>query len=106
MRDDSVRTAMLVIAALTPLLGALAWFIGGGMNRAARDAGTELPLNRLGLKCLVLALAGPANLALWHLFNGWLNRIGYRSVLGYALAALVFLLGGWLTGWLSRRKAR
>jgi len=76
----------------------------------SRSLGPEaqacLPL-RLKRNCLILGLAGPINLLIWLLFNQYLDQVGYRSVVGYMLAAIVFIVMGFITGFFSRltRKA-
>lgn len=60
--------------------------------------------NRARIRLLILGLAGPANWLAWHLFNGWIDVSGYRSVLGFALAALVFFSVGAGLGMFRRRR--
>jgi hypothetical protein len=101
MRDEALGNIMWLLAVLTPVLGLLMWLTG----RAAVGHGAAV-VRHLRLKSLVLGLAGPANLLCWYLFNSWLSHIGYRSVIGYILAGLVFIIGGALTGAFSRRRRR
>lgn len=98
MQEVSVRTVMFIVAVATPLLALLIVTVG----RAALT-GEEATMNRRTQRNIwILALAGPANLGLWYLLNGLLAGVGSRSVIGYVLAALVFVLGGFATGFFSR----
>lgn len=102
MEDFAVNRAMILIAVATTLIGLLILAV----SRISPDyAGEPLPP---GMKrnAIILTLSGPVSLGLWYLFNGVLHGVGYRSVIGYALAALVFIGGGFLTGLFSRLAGR
>lgn len=53
----------------------------------------------------LLASVGPANLLIWLVFNGYLGRVGHRSVIGIGLAALTFILVGSVFGFVRGRSA-
>lgn len=102
MEEFAVNRAMILIAVSTCLIGLLILAV----SRISPDyAGEPLPP---GMKrnAIILTLSGPVSLGLWYLFNGVLHGVGYRSVIGYALAALVFIGGGFLTGLFTRLRAR
>jgi hypothetical protein len=102
MEQETLRPIMLTLAVAMPAVGICLLTLG---RLIAREAGEPMPpsMRRAGW---LLILAGPLNLAVWFLFNAWLETIGYRSVIGYALAALVFFAMGWGTGALGRLRAR
>lgn len=72
---------MILIAVATPALVVLATVLA--------RIGTITPLRRSRL--IILFFAGPANLVLWFAFNGYLDRVGHRSIFGLALAAVIFI---------------
>ena len=98
MERDVPILVFIIIAAVTPILAFVGWL---SLGRAPAEPG-EIPLAKVRRNLLILALAGPANLLLWFVVNGWLDRVGSRSVIGYVLAAAVFLIGGFVTGFLPR----
>lgn len=98
MQPAAVQNAMYLLAILTPVLAAMIY----GARRIGRLPGPGPAL----WKVAVLGAAGPVNLLAWLLLNGWLDRIGHRSVIGYVLAAVVFVVAGFATGWFSRRRSR
>jgi hypothetical protein len=102
MEHESPLTIMIVLAVATPVVGACMLIMG---RIGARQSGAPMPpaMRRAGL---LLLIAGPLNLLAWLLFNRWLDAIGYRSVIGYILAAAVFLALGWTTGAFSRVRER
>ena len=91
---------MTIIALLTPLLGIILYGIG---LLTSRNSGQPIP-SSVRFSSVVLLLLGPLNYLLWNLLNQWLDHIGYRSIIGYVLAALAFILGGILTGRWQRGK--
>lgn len=88
MNPESAKPLMIVLAIATPALAVLI------LMRARAGTMTRPPASRL----LLLALMGPANLTVWILFNGYLDRVGHRSAIGIALAALVFIAMGFGAG--------
>lgn len=98
MQEASMKHVMIVVAVATVVVGVLILVVG---NFAAGQAGEPLP-PRMRRNAIILMAAGPLSLVSWMLFNGLLEEVGYRSVLGYALAGLVFVGGGFLTGFFSR----
>jgi hypothetical protein len=98
MQEASVNNIMIVVAVATLIVGLLTLGVG---NFSASQAGEPMPAG-MRRNALILILAGPAALGLWFLFNRVLEGTGYRSAIGYALAALAFVAGGFLTGLFSR----
>ncbi|MCL5269752.1 MAG: hypothetical protein M1457_04190 [bacterium] len=98
MDDLAIRNIWIIIAVATPVLATL---IGLAGHWAAAQEGGRMS-RRLRRNCLILFLAGPANLVLWLLFNDALDAVGYRSVLGIVVAAVVFVAAGLGTGFFSR----
>ena len=91
---ESLFSLMVVIAVATPALVALIL--------VATRMDILQPLRRSRL--ILLAAAGPTNLVCWLLFNGYLDRVGHRSVIGIVLAAAVFIGLGFGAGFLRGRK--
>lgn len=79
---------MILIAFATPALVVLATVL--------TRIGTIRPLRRSRLA--LLFFAGPANLILWFVFNGYLDRVGHRSIFGLAFAAVIFIALGFGLG--------
>ena len=102
MEESVVRNVMIILSLATPLVAGL---FALAARASAVQSGEPLP-RRLRRNIWILAAAGPVNLALWLLLNGILAGTGFRSVMGYALAALVFLAGGVATGFFSRLLSR
>lgn len=98
MEELAVRNVMIIVAVATVVVGGLILAIGGF---SAAQAGEAQP-SGLKRKAIILILAGPISLGSWLLFNGMLEGIGYRSLIGYALAAAVFVGCGFMTGFFSR----
>lgn len=98
MEPDVPISVFIIIALLTPLIACVGWL---AVRRAPAEPGA-VPLAKVRRNLLILALAGPLNLLLWLIVNGWLDQVGSRSVIGYVLAAVVFLAGGFATGFLPR----
>lgn len=102
LENADLRLAMIVLAIATPLVAGLWWL----SHRAiAREAGRP-PVRAQVRNAIILALAGPVNLLVWLLFNGWLDRLGSRSIAGYILAGLVFIVVGSTTGFFARHDPR
>lgn len=98
MEEPDVNRAMMLIAISTVVVGALILTVG---KITAEDA--EIPFSpKMKRNAIILMLAGPVSWGLWHAFNGLLQGVGYRSVVGYVLAAVVFVGAGFLTGLFSR----
>ncbi len=91
---------MTIIALLTPLLGIILYGIG---LLTSRNSGQPIP-SSIRFSSVLLLLLGPLNYLLWNLLNQWLDHIGYRSIIGYVLAAMAFIVGGILTGRWKRDK--
>jgi hypothetical protein len=102
MQETSVSNIMIVVAVATFVVGLLALGIG---RMTATQADEPMPAG-MRRNALLLTLAGPLALGLWFLFNRVLEGTGYRSAVGYALAALVFIAGGFMTGLFARLTAR
>ena len=100
MEETTLRNLMILIAVATPLLAGMS---DGVARRAA--AGERPTPRRMRRNLWILAAAGPVNLALRLLLNGWLDRMENRSAIGYVLAAVVFVAVGFATGWFGGRKA-
>lgn len=93
-----VELIMLVLALLTPLLGVAVWrFYRHEMARRGIEMTPSLVRN-----IWILTFAGPVNLLAWKLLNQDLDRFGGNSLPAYALAAVVFIAAGFLTGFFSR----
>lgn len=82
MSDTSVNVGMIVVAVATPLLAGLLVLLAqmqviGGVKKS---------------RLILLVILGPGNLAVWMLFNGYLDQVGHRSVLGIGLAVLIVVI--------------
>lgn len=102
MQQEMPVIVFIIIAVVTPVVALAAWL---ALRRTQAQSGepTPPPVPKKTRRNLgILALAGPVNLLVWFLFNGWLDRTGSRSVVGYVLAALVFVIAGYATGFFSR----
>lgn len=97
-----MRTIMIVVAVLTVIVGGTLLIVG---HWAAREGGEPMPRS-MRRNTLILTAAGPVNLLVWYLFNGLIEGIGARSVVGYVLAALVFIGAGFSTGFFGRVRER
>ena len=95
MEREQLMAATIALAVATPLLA--------GLIHAMTRMGAlrTLPRSRL----VLIALIGPANLLLWLTLNRYLDGVGHRSVPGIALAALVFVVVGFGTGFLRGSRA-
>lgn len=102
MQETDVQRVMILIAVITPLI---AGFLFLAAKMATDQGETSLP-RRTRRNLGLLAAAGPANLTLWYLLNGVLQGVGSRSVIGYILAAMAFIVGGFVTGFFSRLRSR
>lgn len=102
MQELPVDRAMIVIAVATLVVGALILWAG---RATGETAGQPMP-PRMKRNALILMLAGPASLGLWYLMNGILRGVGYRSVVGYGVAAAVFIGGGFATGFFGRLRGK
>jgi hypothetical protein len=101
MEETAVQKIMILLAVLTPLTaGLLALFVRSAAQGAGQTGGAKVRRN-----LWILAVAGPVNLALWFSFNGLLAGMGSRSVVGYGLAAAVFVFAGFATGFFSRLRS-
>jgi hypothetical protein len=98
---EDVQKSIMIIAILTPVLGLILYGVSTLTSRASGQS-VPAPIRR---SAIILLFMGPLNLVLWFLMNQWLERIGYRSVIGYVLAALVFIVGGYLGRRWRRKKA-
>ena len=87
---------MVGVAIATPILAAVLGFL--------RKIDL-LPSIRAG-RIWLLASVGPVNLLIWLGFNGYLDRVGHRSVIGIGLAALTFILVGSFLGFARGRSAK
>ena len=98
MDQETIQRIMIAIAVALPVVSASLLLMA---RSGARGAETEMvaKLRRTGWLLIVI---GPLNLLVWLLLNNWLDRIGYRSVVGYLLAAVVFFITGWMTGLFAR----
>lgn len=101
MNDFTVDRSMIIIALATFVVGLLILWAG---YSTGQTAGQPMPRS-MKRNALILTFAGPIALVLWYLLNGLLRGVGYRSVIGYVLAALVFIGGGFATGFFSRLRA-
>lgn len=100
MDQESLQWIMATLAIATPITGATLWAIGRSTARAAEE-----PLHpSIRRAAIILIVAGPLNLLVWLLFNDWLDAIGYRSAVGYGLAAAVFFGLGWSSGKFRKRR--
>lgn len=93
MTDESVRTLMILIALGTPLLALVTWIMGRMRAMAPLTAG----------RLWMMALVGPGNLVLWLTFNGYMDQVGHRSLIGIALALIVLVGGGFGLGFFRGR---
>ncbi len=98
MNDVDLRAIMIGLALATPLLALL---IYSAMTASARMSETPPP-ERLRRNALLLAAAGPLALALWWLLNVGLASRPPGSIAAYVIAALVFIVAGFATGFFSR----
>ncbi len=99
MEETTLRNLMILIAVATPLLAGMIY----GVTRRVAEDGRPAP-RRMRRNLWILAAAGPVNLVLWLLLNGWLDRMENRSAIGYVLAAIVFIAVGFTTGWFGGRR--
>ena len=97
MEHQNIGNVMIFLALVTP---GLALLIGYGLRRSVEEGGAST--SRLRRNVWILGAAGPANLLLWLVLNGLLDGLGWRSVVGYVLAALTFVAAGLATGFLAR----
>lgn len=102
MERASIQIVMLGLAAATPVVGFCVLRLGASIARQS-DEPMPASMRRAGW---LLILAGPLNLLVWFLFNEWLTAVGYRSVVGYAVAAAVFFAMGWTSGAFGRLRGR
>jgi hypothetical protein len=102
MQEAAVRTIMIALAVITPVVGLLVLLLG----RWAETLDGKAMTRQMRRNVWILILAGPVNLAAWFAFNGLLEGVGSRSVIGYVLAAVVFIAAGFGTGYFSRRRGR
>lgn len=93
MEDPSIQPLMIALAVATPVLAGLIHLY------ARTGAIGSLRKGRL----VLLALAGPLNLAVWLLLNERLERLESRSAIGALLAVVVFVTLGFGFGFLRRR---
>ncbi|HPK03171.1 MAG TPA: hypothetical protein PLS90_12015 [Candidatus Sumerlaeota bacterium] len=94
MEYGDAAQLMRIIACATPIVALCGWIVLRGERRP------DWPKTRRNL--VILGLAGPVNLAGWWIFNGWLDRAGWRSVHAYIIAFIVFIVAGFATGFFSR----
>lgn len=97
MEHQDIGNVMILLALVTP---GLALLIGYGLRRSVEEGGPST--SRLRRNVWILGAAGPANLLLWLALNGLLDGWGWRSVIGYVLAAVTFVAAGFATGFLGR----
>ena len=102
METADANRLMIILAMATPVLAVLVLAVGG---HAARLAEEPMPA-RTRRNAWILAFAGPATLALWWIFNHWLNFIGHRSAAGYIIAGLTFIGAGFGTGFFGRLREK
>jgi drug/metabolite transporter (DMT)-like permease len=100
MDETVTRNVMILAAIATPVVAAL---IFGFSRWAAEDSrSTFSPKTRRLV--WILALAGPLNLLLWQVRKGGLNSFGGDSAMGWILAAMVFIVAGYASGWFRRSR--
>ncbi|GEM_PF-3108314 len=95
MTVENVDLLMILVAVATPALAALIAFLArwGPLRRSPGPT-----------RLILLAAAGPANLAVWWGFDRFLDRVGSNSVWALGGAALAVLAASWLAGhWASAR---
>ena len=102
MIDGDALTAMLALAVATPLIALLAW----QAHCRACEAAETPPAPRTRRNLIVLACAGPLNLALWCVLKLWLKHEPLSDAAVCALAALVFIAASFATGWARRHLQR
>jgi uncharacterized membrane protein len=93
LENKDLLPAMIILAVATPVLAVL-------LIVFARAGLVSMPPRS---RLVILLLAGPLNLALWYLFNHYLDSTGHRSVFGILLAAVVFIAVGFGAGFLRAR---
>mgnify|MGYP001470837999 CR=1 FL=1 len=98
MEPEVPNHVFLIIAMLTPVIAFVGWLVVGH----GASGNNEVSSKKIHRNLILLALAGPVNLLLWYVVNGWLKGVGSRSVIGYVLAAMVFLVAGYATGFFGR----
>lgn len=98
MNYPELRNIMIGIALATPILALVIVFI---TRSSAARSDEPLP-PKIRSNALILAVAGPLNLAVWLLFNAWHNQHGPGSVHGIVAAAIMFIAAGLATGFFAR----
>lgn len=101
MQEAAVRNIMIIVAVMTVIVGSLLLLVA---RWSAEVSGQ--PISRHMVRSAILLIAaGPLNLMVWLLFNGVLAGVGSRKVVGYALAAIAFVVTGLATGFFSRLRS-
>lgn len=102
MEDADLQRVMILLAIATPVVAAS----GAIVSRIAANAIGEAVTRRRRRNLWLVGLAGPVACLLWFILNVWLEWSGPGSIMGYGLAALVFVAAGFATGFFSRMGLR
>ncbi len=102
MEHEQLRMAMVILAVVTPLVAGALMIVGWYTRQMTGEA---MPVE-WRWRALVLGLAGPLNLLVWWLVNGWLDRDGPAPAGGMLLAAALMATAGLAIGYFARSALR
>lgn len=81
--EKFINILFIIFAVVSPACALLFYLFRGGKKKLSPPARFRL---------IIIGIAGPANLALWHLYNLIENTFGLDSVIALVINLLIFIL--------------